>query len=334
MTNYAPVSAMSVVTGTGTLAPVSAIPVVIISDGSVPIGPGTAQPVIEVASDYPRAPVQAIPIVYAGGSPAVAKLAPIPVYVVSGGGGGGWSALDGSLNAPTGAAQYPTLFSGYAARPPWQVAGVDYRVGVNTGVTLKDPSVASLPTGVSRAGTTFTVNNSDVTLDGWDFTQGAGWTVDVRNNNCTISNCRFSKSGAANLINSINSVSATNLTVKYCEMNGQNNLTDFIIDAAWPGLIIEYCYIHGSGSDLIGRNYNQNGGAVTIRWSLFEQAGMGGALVHGDYLQVYDPALTNISITFTTSKQVGGITQGWVMDNAAAGEQGGALDRGCTGDCR
>jgi len=196
------------------------------------------------------------------------------------------------------------------------VAGVDYRVGVNTGVVLKNPATAALPTGVTRSGTTFTVNNSGTTLDGWDLT---GWTVNVRNANCTISNCRFSKS-ATNLINTIrSSVASNNLIIRYCELNGQNG-TEFVIDAAWPDLTIEYCYIHGSAADLIGRNYDRNGGKVLIRYSLFEQAGMGGGGTHGDYLQVYDPSLTNITITFTTSRQVGGITQGWIMDNAAAGE--------------
>lgn len=83
--SFAPVSAMSVVTGSGKLAPVSAIPVVVISDGSVPVAPDTARPVIEVDANFPRAPTMPVPIVYATGTPPVAKLDPIPVFVVSGG---------------------------------------------------------------------------------------------------------------------------------------------------------------------------------------------------------------------------------------------------------
>src|SRR5580704_14153846 len=36
---------------------------------------------------------------------------------------------DGSANAPSGPAQLPNLLNGYAARPSWYVAGVDYAVG-------------------------------------------------------------------------------------------------------------------------------------------------------------------------------------------------------------
>jgi len=76
-----PITAMSVVTGSGKLAPVTAIPVVKITDGSVPVGPGMAQRVVEVAANYPRAPVAPIPIVYATGTPPVNPSDPIPVFV-------------------------------------------------------------------------------------------------------------------------------------------------------------------------------------------------------------------------------------------------------------
>jgi|KBSMisStandDraft_5_1062788.scaffolds.fasta_scaffold00036_15 hypothetical protein len=76
-----PMNAMSVVTGSGKLAPISAIPVVIITDGSVKVGPGAAQRVVEVAAGYPRAPTQPIPIVYATGTPPVNPSDPIPVFV-------------------------------------------------------------------------------------------------------------------------------------------------------------------------------------------------------------------------------------------------------------
>jgi hypothetical protein len=78
---FAPINAMSVVTGSGKLAPVTAIPVVKVTDGSVPVGPGMAQAVVEVAANFPRSPGQPIPIVYATGTPPVAPTDPIPVFV-------------------------------------------------------------------------------------------------------------------------------------------------------------------------------------------------------------------------------------------------------------
>jgi hypothetical protein len=83
--NFAQVSAMPVVTGSGKLAPVSAIPVVIINNSSVPVAPDMAQPVVDVTANatFPRAlKVAAIPIVYATGTPPVAQVDPIPIFVV------------------------------------------------------------------------------------------------------------------------------------------------------------------------------------------------------------------------------------------------------------
>ena len=37
--------------------------------------------------------------------------------------------MDGRSRAPSGTPQWPNLLDGYAARPPWSVAGVDYPVG-------------------------------------------------------------------------------------------------------------------------------------------------------------------------------------------------------------
>lgn len=81
--SFAPINAMLVVTGSGKLAPVSAIPVVVVSDGSVPVGPGMARPVVDVTANaaFPRAPVAAVPIVYATGTPPVAALDPLPIFV-------------------------------------------------------------------------------------------------------------------------------------------------------------------------------------------------------------------------------------------------------------
>jgi hypothetical protein len=36
---------------------------------------------------------------------------------------------DGSADAPSGPAPFADLLSGYAVRPQWKVAGVDYFVG-------------------------------------------------------------------------------------------------------------------------------------------------------------------------------------------------------------
>ena len=47
---------------------------------------------------------------------------------------------DGSGNASVGTPLLPGLLAGYAARPAWMVAGVDYAVGVPTSTALMNPA--------------------------------------------------------------------------------------------------------------------------------------------------------------------------------------------------
>ena len=87
---------------------------------------------------------------------------------------------DGSANAPVGNPQLPNLLSSYSVRPAWQVAGVDYAVGVPTNMTLKDPTVAAnLPAGVSidAANHVVDITANNVTLNGFDFSLHGGWGV-------------------------------------------------------------------------------------------------------------------------------------------------------------
>ena len=76
----------------------------------------------------------------------------------------------------------------YVVRPPWKVAGVDYRVGYDTTLTLKDPATATLPSGCSylangRSGyghvpaVDCTVPVSGMSLVGYDFSGAASSTT-------------------------------------------------------------------------------------------------------------------------------------------------------------
>ena len=90
-----------------------------------------------------------------------------------------------------------SLLSGYSVRPAWQVAGVDYAVGVPTNITLKDPTVAAnLPSGISIDATNHVVHitGNNVTLNGFDFSLHGGWSIDVASGvtGTTIENCNFS----------------------------------------------------------------------------------------------------------------------------------------------
>src|SRR5690242_16052413 len=99
---------------------------------------------------------------------------------------------DGASGAPAGAPIRPTILNGYAVRPPWKVAGVDYAVGVPSGTALKDPSLISMAgVSVNKTAHTVTVAGSNVVLTGYDFSLGGGWEVIVQGANDTVRNSKF-----------------------------------------------------------------------------------------------------------------------------------------------
>jgi hypothetical protein len=122
---------------------------------------------------------------------------------------------DGSSGAPAGTPLLPTLLNGYAARPAWKVAGVDYAVGVPSGTSLANPSSITLAgVSVDTASHTVTISCSNVSLSGYDFRGGGGWGVDIDPGatNVVIKNCHFLV-GANNNV-PINAASGSgNLTV-------------------------------------------------------------------------------------------------------------------------
>ncbi|WP_164718664.1 Ig-like domain-containing protein [Bradyrhizobium sp. LVM 105] len=232
---------------------------------------------------------------------------------------------DGSANAPVGSAQLSSLLDTYGAnRPAWNVAGVDYHVGVPTGLTLKDPATISMAgVSVDAAQKSITVTGSNVTLDGYDF---GGWAVVTTAANTTLTNSNFNglnPSGPQDAVITGTS-SSSNLHITNCTIDGLSGggHAEFLVEMEGPGLTIEYSWLKNSNSDLIGR-HGQDGGDITIQYNLLQQAGMGGAGTHGDYLQVYGPTIDSTHILYNTAVQDGGTTQGFIADNTKSGEFAG-----------
>ena len=109
---------------------------------------------------------------------------------------------DGSASAPAGTAQDPNFFSDYSIRPPWEVAGVDYAVGVPSGTTLKDWWTLSGP-GISVdkvTGVVLVTNTTGVTLDGIDFSLHGGANVAFVNSpGGVVENSKFAVGSLASL---------------------------------------------------------------------------------------------------------------------------------------
>ena len=91
---------------------------------------------------------------------------------------GNGTPTDGCSGAVASNTQYANFFTSraaqsgqsYTTRPPWNVAGVDYPVGIPSATVLKDPSTASLPTGCTYSSNVVTCNGSgNLTINGYDF---------------------------------------------------------------------------------------------------------------------------------------------------------------------
>jgi hypothetical protein len=219
---------------------------------------------------------------------------------------------DGSANAPAGAPQRPNLLDSYAVHPDWDVAGVDYRVGVPEGLALKNPATISMPgVTVNTANQTIRVTGNNVTLDGYDFSLNGGWQVTVTAANTRIENSKF-MIGSNEYMPIVGTSDATNLYVGYCEVDGQDYNVGWGTLINWNGvdLTVEYCWLHDSGGDIV---QGSNGGQFNLRYNLIEQAGQASG-AHGDFLQVIGGDPYSASILYNTTVQTSGFTQGFMLE--------------------
>lgn len=77
---------------------------------------------------------------------------------------------DGCAGAGSEPPQYPSMLERYGKnRPPFDVAGVDYHVGVPSNVTLRDPATEPLPAGCSYNAGLVTCTKDNTVISGYDF---------------------------------------------------------------------------------------------------------------------------------------------------------------------
>jgi hypothetical protein len=230
---------------------------------------------------------------------------------------------DGSANASVGSPQHSNLLDSYGAnRPAWEVAGVDYHVGVPEGLALKNPATISMA-GVSVNTTTkiVTVTGNNVTLDGYDFSLNGGWQVSVQAANTTITNSNF-LIGSNNLAPIVSTAAASNMTVSYCTIDGAGK------DPGWGGLIsyrgngftVEQSWLKNAGGDMIQQIDGGANSTVVIQHNLIENGGLASG-AHGDYTQLAGGPF-NVEINYNTTIQNGGTTQGLMTEYVASGEIG------------
>ena len=172
-----------------------------------------------------------------------------------------YSYIDGTLGAPTIAAgaQYPSMLSVYTTRPPWNVAGVDYPVGIpDSSKPLINP-VTSPPAHCTISGTTLTVNADNVYLNGYDFSVSGGINIVCAHNNFDVINCNFAGANYKTLTNGVINFSGQYCNIRYCNING--GFTTPGAASAPTALLyfsgnnqqisIQYCYLSGCASTVI-----------------------------------------------------------------------------------
>ena len=251
----------------------------------------------------------------------------------------GWSSLDGSLNAPSGSAQYPSLLDAssgtnglgrnLATRPPWKVAGVDYHVGIDRSLypnnsNLLDPSIASLPSGVTFSSPFVIVASATaVVLDGYDFGLHNGMTIFLRGTanggggSLTVSNCNFLIGSNNNsCISTDNAADVGALTIINCELDGGGAIGSTggpLMTSNSTIITVKYNYWHNAVEDgfdpgtAIGQHQT-----IVMMYNLFDTAGFGSGSPHPDWLQINNAnnGLTNgqgitdrVTCNFNTSFQ-------------------------------
>ena len=227
---------------------------------------------------------------------------------------------DGCTTAPyTGSFQNASYMTGYTFRPAWNVAGVDYAVGVPQGASLTSWSTASVPTGWSRglgsAGNygnwTCTApggNNQTVDLIDFSATAASGARGAVLFlNTCTGITITRSKFGGVDVDADVNppivASGANGLTISWITMSmgcSGSGLYGPLIGAG-GALSVTYSYFVGYPDEVIG----SNGGAtqVTAKYN-YIGAGACTSGSHLNYLQT-GSALSSgtFNVSFNTSYQ-------------------------------
>jgi hypothetical protein len=203
--------------------------------------------------------------------------------------------------------QFPNLLSGYAVRPSWQVAGVDYAVGVPAGTVLKDPSTINIAgVTVSSSNHEVIVNASNVTISGIDFSLDGGWQLIIgtqaATNNVTVTDSNFAIGSNGNAL--VNQVNGSNAIFTYDTFNGNSladNLNGTIFNLS-GGATIEYCLVENGFGDFI-----DYGTSNTVEYNVFKNDGQG-AGSHPDWLQLGSGAYNNQTFEYNTFIQTAATT--------------------------
>lgn len=223
---------------------------------------------------------------------------------------------DGCGGAPAGSANFSTILSSYTKRPPWNVAAVDYRVGIPSTTVLQDVTTATLPTGASynSSTNTVTVSGNNVTLNGYDFSLHNGTLLTVTGANDTIENSYFAL--GSNQCPTAGSCTGTmiqftsassNPTMLNNEVNGNDIATTLqagaMVTIASSGTAtMHYNYFHDSGEDAVDVQASSSTQIDKFEYNAWYKTGVNTA--HQDTIQWYNTTIgSGSSVGFNTVYQ-------------------------------
>jgi hypothetical protein len=260
------------------------------------------------------------------GASAPATSAPTSAVTSSGGScpfaGAGYA--DGCAGAPVATIQRANILSSYTNRPPWNVAGIDYAVGIPTGTALTDWRTLSNPCLSVNTSTGLITITCDVTIDKVDFSDSFApgtspgsavlYNPSGGANNITITNSNFKNSTHnANYQNSfeLNELNHANVTFKYDKFDGIN--TDGIQGGGFSAFTATsgnatymYNWFINSTQQSINTNPNMTSGTTTtVKYNLFDNMYFySGA--HRNYVQRSGHNITlGLDYEFNTTYQYG-----------------------------
>lgn len=197
---------------------------------------------------------------------------------------------DGALDAPTGTIQLTTLLDGYDLRPEWQVAGVDFYVGLPDGVTLGNPTTDTLPSGASYSSGshTVTLGSDNTTFEHWDMSVGNGVGLVVEGQNCIVRENKFIMGSNAQPLVLIND-GAHNCLIErnLLDEGGHDDAETFggLIYVSHADsthdLTVQYNEIRNGGADFI----DVGAGTNIVRYNLMTNDGQSGGETHPDFVQ-------------------------------------------------
>jgi hypothetical protein len=259
----------------------------------------------------------------------------------------GTAYADGCSAAPTANAdtiEVPNFFTGYAqqngqtyaTRPPWNVAGVDYPVGINSSyaASLMDPSTVPLPTGCNFIGGALPyvkcANVNNLNISGYDFGHTAVGSVGLYigagvTGTLTISNNKFFNGPTLDpqyFDVNIGTVSANVvMSYNYFDGNGvgipQGDLASIVLDEGLGSLTFQYNAIVNVPSKAL--SYFIPGANVNISYNYGEGLNFGSG-AHSEFTIGNTGGSEEIGYnTFLVDKNNAGGTANIFADNGSAG---------------